>query len=379
MTARCKVLHVVRAMDRGGVETWLMNVLRNIDRSRFEFHFLVNTPGSGSYDEEIRRIGGVIHHGPDPHRPASFASRLASLLKESGPFDAIHSHLYYYSGIVLKVAKEASVPVRIAHSHTSRRTSRLNIARRSYEAMMRRALARCATDRLAVSRQAGEALFGKADPPGFRILYYGLDFTRFGHLESRPELQRRLGIPRGRIVLGHVGRFVPVKNHEFLLEVFHSVLRQENAHLLLVGNGPLLPAIMRRVTAEGIRERCTFTGLTEDVAPCIGAMHLLLLPSLWEGLPLVTLEAQAAAVPVLASDAVTREIDVLPGMVEHMPLRAGAEEWAATSLRSARMEGCRRRSAELMERSCFSLEKCIGALGKIYEHASQTNPLGAIA
>lgn len=377
----CKVLHVVRSMDRGGVETWLMNVLRNIDRSRFEFHFLVNDPAHGAYDDEILRLGAVIHRGPNPHNLVSFTSYLSRMLRAGEPFDAVHSHLYWYSGIVMKVAQTARVPVRIAHSHTSRCTSGLHLARRSYENLMRSALAEYATHRIAVSRQAGEALFGRSKWAGFQILYYGMDFSRFGALDLPEILRQRLGIPADRMVIGHVGRFVRVKNHRFLLEVFHALGRQRDAHLLLVGNGPLLSEIEAQSAAEGLSDRCTFAGLREDVAPCIGAMDVLLLPSLWEGLPLVTLEAQAAGVRVLASTAVSNEIEVLPGAVEHLPLDAGCEVWATAAVAMAGKKYQRRSSARLMSESRFGIERCLSALEDIYGHAQQSPATlqGAIA
>lgn len=374
-----KILHVVGSMDRGGVETWLMNIFRNIDRTHFEVHFLVSKPAPGAYDEEIRRLGGIIHLAPDPRSPLSFACALSSILHKEGPFDVVHSHIYLYSGIVLKVAKHASVPVRIAHSHTSQRTSGFNIARGAYELLMRQAVSRYASNKLAVSQQAGEALFGKAPPSRFQILYYGMDFSRFGRLETKQQLKQELGIPAERTVLGHVGRFVPVKNHGFILDAFHVVLRQRNAHLLLVGDGPLLHELQRRAASEGIRDRCTFTGLREDVAPCIGAMDVFLLPSLWEGLPLVTMEAQAAAVPVLVSGVVTREIDVVPGMVKHLPLEAGAEAWATAALQLSAADGCPAASADLMAQSKFSLERCISALEMIYCRTSQAGLQGVVA
>src|SRR5882672_3012860 len=131
-----KILHVMGKMDRAGVETWLMHVVRNMDRERFETHFLVHDPAEGAYDREILSLGGHIHRGPDPKRPLQYARRFRELVRTHGPFEVLHSHVYWYSGVVLRLGHQSGIPIRIAQSHTARSTSNQNVLRRLYTALM---------------------------------------------------------------------------------------------------------------------------------------------------------------------------------------------------------------------------------------------------
>jgi glycosyltransferase involved in cell wall biosynthesis len=365
---RRKILNVVGGMGCGGVETWLMHVMRNINRDNFDFHFLVNGDVESAYDREILSLGGQIHYGANPRNLLEYASQFRATVRNHGPFDVVHSHVYWYSGFVVRLAHKAGIPIRIAHSHTATNGPGWKIPRRLYEKLMRAWILRHATHRIGVSQQAGEALFGSRPEKPFILLHYGLDFSRFLQADRGEELKRRLGIPPGRKVIGHIGRFVAVKNHAFIIEFFaHTVARSLDAHLLLVGDGPLLPAIRTLSESRGLSGRCTFAGSQPDVAPYLCTMDVLVLPSQWEGLGIVALESQAAGVPVIASIGVPREVDVIAGLVEHIPLSAGVSGWASAVLR--RLEKPKdRRGDEAMrvQNSSFGLQSCLETLSGIY-------------
>jgi len=366
---RRKVLQIIYGMNRGGVETWLMHVLRNIDRDQFEFHFLVEEHNEAAYDREIRALGACIHRIGNHRNVLRYASEFMALVEEHGPFDVIHSHVYSYSGFVMWLAKRAGIPTRIAHSHTAINRSKRNVARRSYEQAMRYLIRRYATHRIAISEQAGRALFGtQTKSDCFGVLYYGLDFRRFLRGSRLMQLRNDYNIPQGRKVIGHIGRFVPVKNHRFLLECVDVLIKQgEDVHLLCVGEGPLLETLKASVYSRGLTDRCTFAGAHDDVMPFLYAMNVLALPSLWEGLGIVALEAQAAGVPVLASAAVPREVDVVPGMVEHLSLADGITVWTRNLLRIMRGPTIRTgNEVDLLERSRFALSTCLEQLKLIY-------------
>jgi len=365
---RRKILHVVGSMSRGGVETWLMHVLRHIDREKFQVDFLVHRKGDSSYDQEIRSLGAQIYCCADPRNLVEYAAKFSEIVRCHGPFHVVHSHVYWYSGYVLRLAHRAGVPIRIAHSHTATRPARWNLPRRLYQNLMRSWILRHGTHRIGISWPAAEALFGRQPAQPFTVLYYGLDFTRFKDVESRDVVRRRLGIPPGRRIIGHVGRFVPVKNHAFMIDLLERVIAGgTDAHLMMIGDGPLLPAVRTKVEARGLSHRCTFAGEQSDVASFFSAMDVFVLPSHYEGLGIVALESQAAGVPLIASTGVPAEVDVISELVEHIPLSAGATGWASAVNR--RLRQSKRRpgnEALLLENSRFGLPKCLEALSSVY-------------
>jgi glycosyltransferase involved in cell wall biosynthesis len=233
---------------------------------------------------------------------------------------------------------------------------------------MRSLIMRYATHRLGVSQQAGEALFGNRPRKPFNLLYYGMDFTRFLLRDPTDKAQRRLAIPPGRKVIGQVGRFVPVKNHAFTVDFFERIVRSgTDAHLLFVGDGALAPAVKARVESRGLGDRCTFAGLQSDVVPFFSATDVFVLPSLWEGLPLVAFEAQAAGVPVIASTGTPEEINAIPRLVERIPLSVGASGWASVVSRTLNGPSRRRGDEpEVLKSSKFGLPACLDELSRIY-------------
>ncbi len=363
-----KVLHVIGSMNRGGVETWLMHVLRTIDRQEFEFHFVVQKDAKAAYDDEIRSLGAQIHPCLGHRHPLQYGRKFKDILDRHGPFDVVHSHIYTYTGFIMRFAAESKVPIRIAHSHTAPRQKSSGFPRLAYRRLMRALIARYATNRVGVSRAAVESLFGKRGLASAAILPYGLDFRAFLNPMDIPELKSRLGIPQNRKLVGHVGRFDPVKNHKFLIDTFAQVIANgTDAHLLLVGDGPLLPSIRRDLEAKGLSDRCMFAGLQPNVPPFLSAMDVFVFPSLHEGIPLAVLEAQAAGVPIVASPAVPAEMDIVPNLMQRIPLDAGAPAWAdAISKRLTNGNGRSLDAARLMQNSAFALPVCVEKLTRMY-------------
>ena len=354
-------------MNRGGVETWLMHVIRNIDRDLFETHFLVHSQEQSAYDEEIVSLGGTIHYGANPRNLLRYATDFSQLVRRYGPFDVVHSHVFWYSGFVMRLAYEAGIPIRIAHSHSAANDAAWKVPRRLYQRLMRRWIQRYATHRIAASQPAGKALFG--DPAqNFSVLWLGLDFQKFARQLPRSDAKQNLGIAPARKVIGHVGRFVAVKNHNFILKVFEEIVAKgTDAHLLLVGEGPLSASIKSQAESKGLADRCTFTGSQADVAPFLSAMEVFVLPSQWEGLSLAALESQAAGVPVIASTAVPEEVDVIPELIEHISLDAGSTGWAnAVGRRLNQQRQSTGDEALVLKNSRFGLAPCLASLSRIY-------------
>jgi glycosyltransferase involved in cell wall biosynthesis len=243
------------------------------------------------------------------------------------------------------------------------------MARLTYERLMRNWITRYSTHRLGISRISANGLFGKQAQDTAAVLHYGFDFTPFLQPRDPDQIKKDLGIPPSRKVIGHIGRFLPVKNHAFIVECFHHILSAGiDAHLVLVGDGPLLPAVQKDIESRGLSDRCTFAGVQNLVAPFLYTMDVFLFPSLYEGLGIVALEAQAAGVPVIASSAIPEEIDAIPELVERIALAEGAEVWASAVIDKLRAGHVRSgNEALVLQSSSFSLPVCIERLGRIYE------------
>ncbi|BDG08515.1 glycosyltransferase [Anaeromyxobacter paludicola] len=328
-----RVLHVVGQMNRGGVETWLMQVLRNADRGAVRMDFLVSARERGHYDAEIEALGSAVIRVASPHRPLRYARDFLSVLRRRGPYQVVDSHVHHFSGVTLALARLAGVPVRIAHSHSDTREleSGGGLARRAYLAAMERSIRRFATDGLAVSGAAACALFGPRwkDDGRFRVARCGLDFAPYREPAARAAVREELEIPPGALVIGHVGRFDVCKNQQLLIGTLAAVLRREpSAHLVLVGTGPLQARVEEEATRLAVRDRVRFAGLRPDVPRLLSAFDVFVLPSVREGLPLVGLEAQAAGLPIVISDRVTRELVVVPELFTWRSPQDPSDAWA---------------------------------------------------
>jgi len=332
-TKRIRVLHALGRLNAGGVETWLVHVLRRIDREKFQLDFLVSTEEPGSYDEEVRALGGWIVPCPNPHRPWGYARALLRILENEGPYDAVHAHLHHFSGLELWAAERAGVPLRICQSHLDSAwvDRSAGLARKSYLALGRALIAEHATHLLAVSDDAGRALYGEAalSDPRYGLIRCGVDFERFGRVEDRGLLRRQLGIPMDAKVVGTIGRLAPQKNQAFLLAVMAELIARDPFYrLVVVGDGPLRGELKERAASLGISDHVTWTGARTDVERLLPTFDAFVFPSLAEGLALAPLEAQAMGVPCVYSEAMPKEAGVVEELVHRLPLTAGSSAWA---------------------------------------------------
>lgn len=365
-----RVLHVVGAMNRGGVEVWLMHVLRHIDRERFHMDFLVHTDQPAVFDAEILALGSRILRCPYPQRPTRYGRHFLKLIREFGPFDVLHSHVHNFSGYVVWLGRAAGIPVRISHSHND--TSVVNAAagdlRTAYLSLTRWLLTKYSTCGLAASAPAASALFGPSWKQDHRVklLYYGVHLAPFSLTVDRAAVRSEFGFRANDIVFGHVGRFDPQKNHAFFAEIAAEMAKREpRARFLLVGDGPLRSSIETQFRSAGIGHRAVFAGSRPDVPRLmVGAMDALLFPSLHEGFPVALIEAQAAGLPTIMSDAIAAESIIVPGLVITRALSESASHWAESALQHSQY----RRSSALaeIERSPFNITASVEALTRVY-------------
>ncbi len=335
-----RVLHILGAMNYGGVESWLMALLRRADRAEVAMDFMVHTSKPCAYDSEIAGLGGSIIACPSVRSPG-YVIEFDSALRRHGPYDVLHSHVHYFSGLTTTLARRRGVRVRIAHSHSNSSVPEAGTGpiRAAYRAVMRRAMLSSATHLLAASVPAASALFGSGwrESSRARVVYCGVDLAPFaaGDVDAdRESARREFGIDPAEIVVGHVGNFHAPKNHAFLVSIAASATRRRaGVCVLCVGRGLLQRQIRLQFEQHGVR--VIFTGERADVPRLLRAMDVFVFPSFCEGLGLALVEAQASGLPCVVSDGVPREVDVVPGLIRWLPLSAGADVWADAVLEAA--------------------------------------------
>ena len=305
-----RVAHVIGKMIGGGVEQVAMNYYSHADHARVQFDFII-TDDSTVVDENkkiIETLGGRLFVVPAYRRLRTFEDSLYALFVEHPEWRIVHSHMNSLSVFVLKQAKRAGIPVRIAHSHST--SGKGEFAKNAVKALLKTQANRYPTERFACSRFAGEWLFGKG--ADFEVVYNAIDLRRFSfNAEARAKARADLGLVGGQFAVGHVGRFMAQKNHAFLIDAFEQVAkRREDAVLLLVGTGEAEACVESSVAERGLSDRVRFLGQRTDMPDMYAAFDAFVLPSLYEGLGLVGVEAQRSGLPCLLSDAITREVDV---------------------------------------------------------------------
>lgn len=326
-------MQVVTIMDRGGLETMLMNYYRQIDRSQLQFDFMVHRTEYGDYDREILRMGGKIYRMPQirPGNYRKYFKLLDEFFVSHPEYKVVHSHINENSSFVLRAAKAAGVPCRIAHSHLSDLGIDLKLPFRLYA---RSVMPGNPNRYFACSKNAGQWLFGRemSKTGKVTVLNNAVDVNEFqydGHI--RNELRSDLGA-HNKLVVGHVGRFNKQKNHGFLIDIFKAVHdRNPNSLLVMVGDGNLRSRIEKKVKELNLDSAVEFLGVREDIPRLMQAMDVFLFPSLFEGLPVVMVEAQAAGLRCVVSDSITSDSDVT-GRVEFLSLKSSPEIWAAKIL-----------------------------------------------
>ena len=370
-----RILHVVGGMNRGGVETWLMHVLRHIDRDRFQMDFLVHTEKPCPYDDEARALGSKIIPCLSPSKPWLYGRNFKRILREYGPYDIVHSHVHHFSGYVLYWAKQAAVPIRIAHSHndTSAIDAKAGLHRRLYLTLTKWLIDRYATLGLAASYKVATVLFNRAwkTDSRWQILYCGVDLTPFRELVDSVAIRAEFGIPADAFVVGHVGRFEEQKNHQFMIDIVAKIAQREpKTHLLLIGDGSLRSQIQQKVISHGLANHVTFAGLRPDVPRLmLGAMDLFLLPSIHEALGLVLIEAQAAGLPCVFSDVVPEEANAVTPLVRQVSLSKSASEWAEAviSAKTGASAIAQADTLPVLEHSPFNIVVSVKKLTDVYE------------
>lgn len=269
----------------GGVESVVMNYYRNIDKSKVQFHFICDEDSTDIPYDEIEKLGGKVIIVPPYQKLFKYQKELYKIFKENN-YKIVHSHINALSVFPLRVAKKAGVPIRIAHSHSTsnKKEWKKNIVKN----ILRPFSKLYANKFFACTKHAGEWLFGKKiiERKELNVINNAIDLKKFEFNEkTREDLRKELGIKEDTLIIGHVGRFMKQKNHEFLIEVFKELIKKnDNSILMLIGQGPLLNDMKQKVRDLKIEDKVKFMGQVTDVEKYYNIMDVFLFPSIYEGL-----------------------------------------------------------------------------------------------
>ena len=319
-----RILHIVGGMYPGGLENFIMNIYRNMDRSKVQFDVIVHSIRDGDYTKEIEALGGKVYLAPrkSKHPIGNFLA-IKKIVKENGYQVVVRHSDNAFPVLDLMAAKMGGAKRRIYQSHSSD-SSHVGLHK-----FFRMFMGSVITDRFACSENAGRWMYGSRD---YKIVKNAIDVDKYLYDAKVRERVRGEWQMENCVVYSHVGIYMPAKNHKFLVDFFAEIVkRQSNAKLLLIGEGDLRAEIEQQVREKKLEGNVILTGIRSDVPDLLQMTDVFLFPSVYEGLPLSVIEAQAAGLPCLISDRITEEVAVTHQVVR-MSLEEPAEQWAETAI-----------------------------------------------
>lgn len=361
-----RVLQVIGRMDRGGTESLLMELFRNIDRNEIMFDFMVHTEEECAYDEEIKRLGGRIYHVPrfTGTYIISYIKEWDSFFKKHNEYKIVHGHIGSSAAVYLAIAKKYGCYT-IAHSHNT--NSKYN---KSFKSIMYRYFSyptRYIADYFfGCSEQAGIDRYGEkiCNSNNFSVLHNGIDVRKFAFNKDRREKLQISYHLDNKFIVGIAGRITEQKNPFFIIEIFHEIKKlNKNAFLLWCGDGELRTDIEKRIKDYQLENDVELVGAVSNVNDYMQVFDVFLFPSLWEGLGISLIEAQAASLPCFISDVIPQEGD-LTNLVHRISLKKTAHDWAKIILKEKDNERINRASE--IARKGYSIKDSVKLIGSLY-------------
>ena len=359
MSEPIRVLQVVTYMGRGGLETMLMNYYRNIDRDKVQFDFLTHRDERWDYDDEIESLGGKIYHLPKLNPfSKSYLNALDKFFKEHKEYQIVHCHQDCLSGVVLKVAKKNGVKFTIAHAHSASQDKNLKYI---IKTLAKKNIKKYSDKMFACGEEAGKWMF---ETDNFEVLNNAIDTDLYTYNKEKADKVKKKFDIENKFVVGHVGRFNYPKNHKFIIDVFYEVQKiKEDSVLMLVGDGDLRHEIEQKVQDLGLSDKVIFTGVRSDVNDLMQGMDVFLFPSLYEGLPVTMVEAQASGLKCIISDKVPFECKMTENVVV-VKLEESPQKWAKEVIKYEKYE--RKNAKEEIVKANFDIKANAKYLQEFY-------------
>ncbi|UYO99175.1 glycosyltransferase [Oceanotoga sp. DSM 15011] len=362
-----RILHVLGALNRGGAESMVMNLYRNMDRSKIQFDFVIHTDEDCDFNNEIRDLGGKIFSVPRYNGKNHFIYKKAwnDFFSKHSEYRIVHGHMRSTASIYLKIAKKYGL-MTVSHSHST--SSRGNFIEKKVKDIMQYPIRNIADYLFSCSDDSGKWLFGEnvIKRNNYKVIKNAIETDKYIFDENKRNFFRNSLDLKDKFVIGHVGSFTEPKNHDFLIDVFFEVLKKKsNSVLLLLGDGKLKNNILKKAENLNILNKIFFIGVVSNVYDYMQAMDVFVFPSLWEGLPVTVVEAQASGLPCIVSDNVTKEVFITPNIISES-LMKGSEYWADKILSFWNHE--RKNMKKYVENSGFDIKDSVKELYDFYKN-----------
>lgn len=335
-----RVLQVVGGLGIGGAETMVMNLYKQIDKRRYQFDFLVYKKQDTPYTELVKSFGGRIIYMAESkvRNPVSFFCEMKKICREYGPYDVVHSHMDSHNAFSLTSARFLHIPIRISHSHTTKRLLAKSVLKKIYYAISGWLINANSTIRLSCGADAGKALYGNAD---YDIMYNPINIESFVHVDEKlvSEFRERFHLNDKKKVLGIVGRLNVEKNHLFVLKIAEKLKKDGlNFVLLIAGDGPLKLTLEKEIVEKKLNQQVFLLGNRSDIPVFFKSIDLLLMPSFFEGFPVTLIESQTSGVPAIISNHISEEVDLGFGLIKKCRIDDGVSCWTDLILKTFRQE-----------------------------------------
>ena len=359
-----KILHILGGLDHGGAEAFIMNALRFIDRSKYEFGIATfMQPKNGEkfdFEDELKAMGVKLYHVADNRfkNPLKFENDIAKIVKDNR-YEAVHSHIDFMSALVLAGAKKCGAKKRIAHSHSVNNMKINSKKMQLVSAVLRRKLNRVATERIACGEDAGKFLYGPKQK--FEVIHNGVDLERFRfNGNTRHKMRVKCGFSDDDMILLNIGRIEKVKNQGKLIDIFGDYSRKnKNSHLIIIGSGSEEEMLKEKIASERLEDNVTLIPAQDKVELYYMMADVFVMPSLFEGIPNVGVEAQACGMKCLFSDKVPREIKILDS-TEFIPLNG---DWVSSIKRAENRNAAVRQPGM----KAFDIKETVKLLEAVYD------------
>ena len=360
-----RILHIIGTLNVGGAETLVINILKNIDRKKYHFDFLVFKKMNYPLVKQVKALGANIIYLQSPNEIGmlNFILKLKKICKEK-KYDAVHAHTQFNCGPCMLAACLAGIKIRISHSHSTRALdNKKSIQKYIYYKLSKILINIFATDCIACGIEAGKFLYYPWKK--YIVLKNGIDINKFVFdAKIRDKIRRDLNIPLNAMVIGNVGRLMYIKNQSFLIDIFNEIFKDNsNSFLVIIGDGVLKDDLLDKARTLKLEKNIIFTGNLENVNEYYNIFDVFAFPSLFEGLPLTLVEAQCNGLHIIASNNISIESNIT-GNIKFVKLD-NEDEWKDSIIDYSREE--RYNEVQKVIDSGYSIKNTVEQLIKIYE------------